>query len=97
MENKVCVIVAWGIDYDGDYNEGIEAIYQTEELAKEHLAYARKFYENEKDEKVISARVDRIDFDDEEHGCQHGLYYNNVTVFNELCAADIYDQFRNES
>lgn len=97
MENKVWVVDSWGIDCDGCYNERIEAIYQTEELAIEHLAYAREFYENEEGEKVISAEVDRIDFEDEEWGYDHGLYYRSVTVFDELRAAEIYDQFRNES
>lgn len=97
MENKVWIVNSWGIDCDGAYNERIETIYQTEELAKEHLAYAREFYENEEGEKVIKTGVDRIDFEDKEWGYQHGLYYGSVTVFDKLVATDIYDQFRNES
>lgn len=97
MDNKVWIVNSWGIDCDNAYNEKIEAIYQTEELAIEHLAYAREFYENEEGEKVISAEDVRIDFEDEEWGFEHGLYYGSVTVFDELVATDIYDQFRNES
>lgn len=97
MENKVWIVDSWGIDCDGDYDDKIEAIYQTEELAKEHLAYAREFYENGEGEKVIKAEVDKIVFEDKEWDYEHGLYYGSVTVFDELCAADIYDQFRNES
>ena len=97
MDKKVWVVDSWGIDCDGDYNEKIEAIYQTEVLAKEHLACAREFSENEEGEKVISAKVDRIDFEDEEWDFRHGLYYVSITVFDKLIFADIYDQFRNES